>query len=154
MFHNKRLCPPIMPRFLRWVPIVFAILSVSCATGQDVWNKYEAGGQHRAYATGNKGVVGAAWNYPTSEQAIAAAINLCNREGEIGCHVTHLNGKPYNKTSPKKSEVTQPKPAPTPQPVSAPKSVSTPESAPAPKPVFTPDAVATPPPAPLVVYNI
>jgi S1-C subfamily serine protease len=140
MFHNKRHCPLIMPRFPRWVPIVFAILSVSCATGQDTWNKYEAGGQHRAYATGNKGVDGAAWNYPTSERAIAAAINLCNREGEIGCHVTHLNGKPYNETSLKKSEITQPKPAPTP------KAVSTPEPALVPKPVSAPESVPTPKP--------
>jgi S1-C subfamily serine protease len=122
------------------------MLSVSCATGQDAWNKYEAGGQHRAYATGNKGVVGAAWNYPTSEQAIAAAINSCNREGEIGCHITHLNGKPYNETSPKKSEVTQPKSALTPKPVSAPKSVSTPKSAPAPKPVFAAESAPAPKP--------
>jgi S1-C subfamily serine protease len=147
MFHNKRHCPPIMPRFLSWVPIVFAILSVSCATGQDAWNKYEAGGQHRAYATGNKGVVGAAWNYPTSEQAIAAAMNSCKREGEIGCHVTHLNGKPYKEISPKKSEVTQPKPVSTTKSAPAPKPVSAPESVPTPKPVSAPESDPTPKPA-------
>ena len=119
MLHKKRYFPPILPRSLKWVPIVFAILSVSCATGQDVWKKYEAGGQHKAYATGNKGATGAAWNYPTSERAIKAAINSCNREGEIGCHVTHLNGKPYYETSPKKSEVIQLKPVPALQPVPA-----------------------------------
>jgi S1-C subfamily serine protease len=122
------------------MPIAFAILLVSCATGQDVWNKYEAGGKHKAYAIGNKGAVGSAWNYPSSKQAIEAAINSCNKQGEIGCHVTHLNGKPYNKTGAKKSEEIQPepvvalKPDPAPEPVPAPKPVVAPKPAPAPKP--------------------
>jgi hypothetical protein len=111
---------------------VFAILSVSCASGKDIWGKYEAGGQHRAYATGNKGAVGAAWNYPTSEQAIEAAINSCNREGEIGCHVTYLNGRPYTETSPQQSEETQTKPVAAPEPDAALKPVAAPKATPVP----------------------
>ena len=155
MFHNKWHCPPIMLRSLKWMPIVFAILSVSCVPVQDIWKTYEAGGQHKAYATGNNGAVGAAWNYPTSEQAIEAAINSCNREGEIGCHVTYLNGRPYTETSPQQSEETQTKPVAVPEPVAVPKPVTAPEPVAAPKSVTAPEpdaalkSVAAPEPVPV-----
>jgi S1-C subfamily serine protease len=123
----------------KWMPIVFAILSVSCASGKDISEKYEAGGQHRAYAIGDKGATGAAWNYPTSEQAIAAALNSCKREGEFGCHVTDLNGKPYNKTSSKKSEEVQLEPAAALESVPVPKPAVALESVPVPKPVSAPE---------------
>ena len=141
MFQKKRHFPPIISRPDKWLPIAFAILSVSCAAGQDIWKKYEAGGQHRAYAIGNKGAVGAAWNYPTAEQAMQAAISSCNREGEIGCHVTHLNGSPYNGTSPKKRETTQPEPVPVPKAVPAPEPVPALKAIPAPEPVPAPTVV-------------
>jgi S1-C subfamily serine protease len=125
----------------KWIPIVFAILTVSCASGKDILEKYKAGGQHRAYAIGDKGATGAAWNYPTSEQAIAAALYSCKRQGEFGCHVIDLNGKPYNETSPKQSEEIQLEPAaalesvPVPEPVPALESVPVSEPVPAPAPV-------------------
>ena len=84
--------------------MVFAMLSVSCTTSHDIWLKYEAGDQHRAYAIGSKGAAGAVWNYPTSDEAIESAKNLCIREGGIDCRVTHLNGKPYFATSLEESE--------------------------------------------------
>ncbi len=128
------------------MPIVFAILSVSCATGQDVWNKYEAGGKHRAYAIGNKGATGAAWNYPTSEQAIRAAIKLCNREGEFGCHVTHLDGRLYDETSASKGEEIQLESVPTLEPALALKPVPVLEPAPAPAPALVPTLKPVPVP--------
>ena len=93
-----------MPRPLKWVSIVFAMLSVSCTTSHDIWLKYEVGGQHRAYAIGSKGAAGAVWNYSTSGEAVEAAKNLCLRAGGIDCRVTHLNGKPYFATSLEQSE--------------------------------------------------
>lgn len=151
MFRKKQHFSPIMPRPLKWLTLVFAVLSVSCAAGQDIWRKYEAGGLHKAYATGNKGATGAAWNYPTSEQAIEAAIYSCKREGEIGCHVTHLNGKPYSESSPKKSEVTQLEPAPALEPVPAPEPVSVLEASPELEPVPVLEAAPALEPTPVPI---
>jgi len=133
------------PPSYKWMPIVFAILSVSCASGKDIWGKYEAGGEHRAYAIGDKGATGAAWNYPTSELAIEAALKLCIREGEFGCHVTNLNGKPYNETSARKIEEIPLKPVP------APKSAAALESVVAPAPAVVLEPVLTPKPVPVPV---
>ena len=103
MLRLKFFFPVIIFGPRSWMPILFAALA-SCTTSHDIWQKYETGGQHRAYAIGSKGAAGAVWNYPAAEEAVNAARELCTREGGVDCRVTHLNGKPYFATSLEESE--------------------------------------------------
>lgn len=87
--------------------LISIVLLASCATAEQLWNQYQQGGNNKAYATGAaKGgvrVVGAAWNYPTANQAIEAALNFCADAGGDNCQVTHLNGATYSGYIPQNS---------------------------------------------------
>jgi hypothetical protein len=92
----------ILRNLLICLLLAFAFLSASCATNdtaQDIWEKYEARGQHKAFAKGSNGVVGAAWAYSSVLRAVRDAVNSCYKHRGIKCRVTHIDGKPYDKDS-------------------------------------------------------
>jgi S1-C subfamily serine protease len=65
----------------------------------DVWREYRNGQNHKAYARGKNGVVGAEWNRASSIEALRAALIDCTDRGGQDCKVTHLNGEVYEEAS-------------------------------------------------------